>query len=178
MEIADLIKGPILYLVKRKWFLFGILPGVIILGTAFAIVAGRVLMIYPAICLNCHAKQTRIMMWSQSIHPSRVTCVNCHAEPGQLFPHKFLAKDEFVNKNCVNCHRDIEKKETEVHRDIKISHRLHILEAELKCVDCHRNIVHEKMIPGTINNSMPTNTANPARIWAPSKRGTREAPRA
>lgn len=156
MEIADLIKRPILYLVKKKWFLFGILPGVIILGIAFAISAGHVLMTFPAICLNCHVKQTRIMMWTESIHPSRVTCVNCHAEPGQLLPNKFLARDDFVNKNCISCHRDVEKKERQIHRDIKITHRLHIQEAELRCVDCHRNIVHEKMIPGTNRPSHET----------------------
>jgi len=149
MEIADLIKRPILYLVKQQWFLFGVLPGVIVIGLAFVLFAGHFLMAYPGICLHCHVNQTRIEMWSQSIHPARVTCVNCHAEPGQLFPHKFSAQGEFVNKNCLHCHKDVEKKGKQVSSDIKFTHRLHIQEAELACVDCHRNIVHEKMITGT-----------------------------
>jgi nitrate/TMAO reductase-like tetraheme cytochrome c subunit len=156
MKILDLIQYGVLYLLKRKWFSFGILPGLIVLGVAFVIFAGHILMTHPGICLHCHVGQTRIEMWSQSVHPTRVSCVNCHAEPGQLFPHKFSARDVFVNKNCINCHKDVEKKEKQVINEIKITHRMHIQEAELKCVDCHRNIVHEKMIPGTNRPSHAT----------------------
>jgi nitrate/TMAO reductase-like tetraheme cytochrome c subunit len=156
MELSNLIKKTIVYLVKQKWFLFGFLPGVIVIGLAFVLFAGHFLMAYPGICLHCHVNQTKIEMWSQSVHPDRVTCVNCHAEPGQLFPHKFSAKSEFVNKNCLHCHNNIEKKEQQISNDIKFSHRLHIQEAELTCVDCHRNIVHEKMLRGTNKPSHAT----------------------
>jgi len=156
MEIFNLLKRLIIYLVKKKWFLFGVLPGVLIIGVAVVILAGHFLMTYPGICLSCHESQTRIKMWTQSVHPSQVTCVNCHAEPGQVFPHKFSAKDEFVNKNCLYCHREVENRETEISNDIKITHRMHVQELELTCVHCHRNVVHEKTIPGTNRPSHAT----------------------
>jgi nitrate/TMAO reductase-like tetraheme cytochrome c subunit len=156
MRVGNLLKQIIIYLVRRKWFLFGFLPGILILGIFVVLLAGHFLMTYPGICLHCHVPQTRVMMWTKSVHPSEVTCVNCHAKPGQLFPHRYSAKDEFVNNNCVYCHKGVETKEKQVSHDIKIAHRLHIQELELRCVDCHRNIVHEKTIPGTNRPSHET----------------------
>lgn len=156
MKIFEVGKQLILYLVKKKWFLFGVLPAIVVIGVAAVLVAGHFLMTYPGICLHCHMPQTRIMMWTQSVHPTKVTCVNCHAKPGQLFPRKFFARDEFVDKNCRRCHGDVEKKETQISNDIRISHRMHIQELEMRCVDCHRNVVHEKTIPGTNRPSHAT----------------------
>jgi len=136
MRVGHLLKQIIMYLVRKKWFLFGFLPGALVLGVFVALLAGHFLMTYPGICLHCHVPQTRVMMWAESVHPSEVTCVNCHAKHGQLFPHKFSAEDEFVNNNCVYCHKGVEIKEEQISDDIRIAHRLHIQELELRCVDC------------------------------------------
>jgi hypothetical protein len=82
------------------------------------------------------------------IHPARVTCVNCHAKVGKMFPRDFFA-DERVNENCLFCHKHVAGKEKEEAHHMKIAHKLHIEESKLKCIDCHRNIAHEKMEAGT-----------------------------
>jgi nitrate/TMAO reductase-like tetraheme cytochrome c subunit len=134
---------------KSKWVIFGAGPIVTLIGVILVILVGHTLTAHPLVCLSCHARQTSISMWSPSmIHPARVTCVNCHAKPGQLFPRDFFA-DERVNENCLSCHRHVAEKEKEEAHHMKIAHKLHIEESNLKCIDCHRNIAHEKMEAGT-----------------------------
>jgi hypothetical protein len=136
-------------LMKSKWVIFVVGPVITLIGVALVIGIGHTLTTYPLICLSCHARQTSISMWSPSmIHPARVTCVNCHARPGQLFPRDFFA-DERVNGNCLSCHKHVAEKEKEEAHHMKIAHKLHIEESKLMCIDCHRNIAHEKMEAGT-----------------------------
>jgi hypothetical protein len=132
-------------ILKSKWFIFGIGPIFTLIGIVLVIGIGHTLTTYPLICLSCHARQTNISMWSPSaVHPARITCVNCHAKPGQLFPRDFFA-DERVNDNCLFCHRNVAEKGKETAHHMKIAHKLHIEESKLMCIDCHRNIAHEKM---------------------------------
>jgi nitrate/TMAO reductase-like tetraheme cytochrome c subunit len=136
-------------LLRSKWIIFGVGPILTLIGVVLVIWVGHTLTAHPAICLSCHARQSGISMWSPSmIHPSRVTCVNCHARPGQLFPRDFFA-DERVNDNCLFCHRNVAEKEMEEAHHMKIAHKLHIQESKLMCIDCHRNIAHEKKEAGT-----------------------------
>ncbi len=136
-------------LLKSKWVIFGLGPMITLIGVAFVIWIGHLLTTHPAICLSCHARQSSIPMWAQSaIHPARVTCVDCHAKPGQLFPRFFFA-DERVNDNCLSCHRHVVKKESGEAHHMKIAHKLHIEESKLMCIDCHRSIAHEKLEVGT-----------------------------
>ena len=132
-------------LLKSKWVIFGVGPILTLIGVAGVIWIGHLLTTYPAICLSCHARQSSIPMWSTSeIHPARVTCVDCHAKPGQLFPRKYFA-DEQVNNNCLGCHKHVAEKELEEAHHMKIAHKLHVEESKLMCIDCHRNIAHEKV---------------------------------
>jgi nitrate/TMAO reductase-like tetraheme cytochrome c subunit len=136
-------------LLKSKWVIFGAGPLVTLIGALLVIWVGHTLTAHPAICLSCHARQTSISMWSRSqIHPKSVTCVNCHAKVGQLFPRDFFA-DEQVNDNCLVCHKHVAAKEIEEAHHMKIAHKIHIEESKLMCIDCHRNIAHEKMEVGT-----------------------------
>ena len=136
-------------LLKSKWVIVFFGPLFTLIGVALVIWIGHVLTTYPIICLSCHARQTSISMWSPSmIHPSRVTCVNCHAKPGRLFPRYFYA-DERVNENCLFCHKHVAEKEKEEAHHMKIAHKIHIEESKLMCIDCHRNIAHEKIEAGT-----------------------------
>jgi len=132
-------------LLKSKWVIFGVGPILTLVGVVLVIWVGHTLTAHPLICLSCHARQTSISMWSPSaIHPARVTCANCHAKVGQLFPRDFFA-DERVNENCLFCHKHVAEKEKEEAHHMIIAHKLHIEESKLKCIDCHRNIAHEKM---------------------------------
>jgi nitrate/TMAO reductase-like tetraheme cytochrome c subunit len=136
-------------LLRSKWVIFGVGPGLTLIGVALVILIGQTLTTYPMICLSCHARQTSISMWAPSaIHPARVTCVNCHAKPYQLFPRDFFA-DEQMNDNCLYCHRDVAEKGMETADHMKIDHKLHTEEAKLMCIDCHRNIEHDKTEAGT-----------------------------
>ena len=136
-------------LLRSKWMIFGVGPLFTLIGVALVIWMGHLLTAHPAICLSCHARQTSISMWASSqIHPDRVTCVDCHAKVGQLFPRDFFA-DERVNDNCLVCHKHVAAKEIEEAHHMKIAHKLHVEESKLMCIDCHRNIAHEKMEVGT-----------------------------
>jgi len=135
-------------ILKSKWVIFGIGPLFTLIGAGLVIWIGHLLTTHPAICLSCHARQTSISMWAPSaIHPKKVTCVDCHAKIGQLFPRDFFA-DERVNDNCLVCHKDVAEREIEEAHHMKIAHKIHIEESKLKCIDCHRNIVHEKIEAG------------------------------
>jgi nitrate/TMAO reductase-like tetraheme cytochrome c subunit len=136
-------------ILKSKWVIFGIGPLFILIGVVLATWVGHTLTSYSVICLSCHAKQTSLTMWGPSaIHPARVTCVDCHAKPYQFFPRNFFA-DERVNKNCLFCHKYVPKKGMETADHMKIDHKLHTEEAKLMCIDCHRNIEHDKTEAGT-----------------------------
>jgi nitrate/TMAO reductase-like tetraheme cytochrome c subunit len=136
-------------LLKSGWVIFVVGPILTLIGVVLVIWVGHALTAHPAICLSCHARQTSLTMWSPSmIHPARVTCVDCHAKAGQMFPRDFYA-DERVDDNCLVCHRHVAEKEMEEAHHMQIAHKLHIEESKLKCIDCHRNIAHEKMEAGT-----------------------------
>lgn len=136
-------------LLGSKWVIFGVGPLFTLIGVVLVIWIGHVLTTYPVICLSCHARQSSIPMWSASqIHPEKVSCVDCHAKQGQLFPRLFYA-DERVNNNCLGCHKPITASEMEEAHHMKIAHKLHIEESKLMCIDCHRNIAHEKLEAGT-----------------------------
>lgn len=157
MKVLDILQGlrsivnikNLRTLLKIKWVVFGIGPFIFIIGILFVIGIGRWLTTYPPICLSCHAKQSALPMWEPSkVHSPKVTCVDCHAKPGELFPRFFFA-DERMNDNCLICHKAIPMKEMEETSPIKINHKLHHEEAKLMCIDCHRNIAHEKFEEGT-----------------------------
>jgi len=137
-------------LLKSKWVIFGVGPIFTLIGVALVIWIGHMLTTHPMICLSCHARQSSISMWAASaIHPASVTCVNCHAKAGQLFPRDFFA-DEKVNGKCLGCHKHVaEKAMEETAHHMKIAHKLHVEESKLMCIDCHRNIAHEKIEAGT-----------------------------
>lgn len=142
-------KRDIKTLLRKRWVIFGVCPLICLIGLSFVIWVGHLSTTHAVICLSCHAKQTNLPMWSPSqIHPKKVTCANCHAKPGQWFPMFFYA-DERVNDNCLSCHPKIAKSEMSEAHHMRITHKFHIEESKLLCIDCHRNIAHEKMEAGT-----------------------------
>lgn len=136
-------------ILKSKWVIFGVGPLFTLVGAGLVILMGHFLTTHPAICLSCHARQTSLSMWASSaVHPEDVTCANCHAKVGRFFPRDFFA-DERVNENCLGCHKQVGVKGMETAHHVKIAHKIHIEESKLVCIDCHRNIAHEKVETGT-----------------------------
>ncbi len=111
-------------------------------------------------CLNCHATgETPNRGIPSAVHPSftRVSCVDCHAKPGQIvfegYVKGFMAEPERVSSNCMRCH----PKTSEVADQqgfkfnslgIAINHKAH-LERGATCVSCHANVAHDLEEPKT-----------------------------
>ncbi len=114
---------------------------------------------HPFFCLSCHRNQDVAAMWLPSrSHAGAATCVDCHTSPGDLVPRKFSASDELMNQNCTRCHATIpggEQTDLEKVRIVKISHKVHG-EKKALCIDCHRNIEHDKSSPRTNRPAMET----------------------
>ncbi|MBI5967306.1 MAG: hypothetical protein HY882_05560 [Deltaproteobacteria bacterium] len=142
---------------KRTWALIT----VIILILAAIPTLGLVLFTttHPFYCLSCHRNQNPTERWLPSrAHPASVTCTDCHAKPGEIFPSTYYASDDLMNKNCLRCHQSIPRGEqTDLHsvRIVKISHKLHA-EKNALCIDCHFNIEHDTYSPRTNRPRMET----------------------
>lgn len=99
-------------------------------------------------CLSCHSHQRDTKVWRASrVHPA-LDCAECHAEPGAVLPLNFEADPERTNANCIRCHEETVRSVRLYYKfntlKIKIPHRLHAGEMQIPCVQCHRNIFHDK----------------------------------
>lgn len=107
-------------------------------------------------CLTCHATgETPTKGNGSMVHPGygKVSCVDCHAKPGQViyvegYRGGFSASPSEVSDNCVRCHESIIGKNDEAgflfnELDIRIPHQKHVAEIGAKCTDCHRNVAHD-----------------------------------
>jgi predicted CXXCH cytochrome family protein len=101
-------------------------------------------------CGSCHTEYYKLWSESRSHTPEDAECTDCHAERWSLAPGNFSASDERISPNCIRCHEDILKQEKadqlKLHF-IKISHKKCMEKSGNKCLDCHRNIVHDKLAP-------------------------------
>lgn len=112
----------------------------------------------PRFCVSCHIEKGAYDTWTQSTH-SRVSCNLCHVKPGFLSALEFrfalfrlayvtVTKDPSkptevtlpANENCDQCHKV--KRTISPSGDLKIPHQSHVKLRKLRCVDCHRNMVH------------------------------------
>lgn len=76
-------------------------------------------------CLQCHAKNQKLMFWDNSKHKQEdVACVSCHTVHKNPKPY---AKQP---DKCFECHKDIKAQVN------KFSHHP-IIEGKVKCSDCH-----------------------------------------
>lgn len=105
-------------------------------------------------CLSCHATgETPDRSVTSQVHPdlSEVSCVDCHARPGQVvfegYVKGFMAEPERVSGNCVRCHPATPER-TGVEgfkfneNGIQVNHQAH-LERGATCVSCHANVAHD-----------------------------------
>ncbi|MBI4333281.1 MAG: hypothetical protein HY673_18610 [Chloroflexi bacterium] len=112
-------------------------------------------------CLTCHATgETPDKELGSRVHPdyARVSCVDCHAKPGQRivvegYRGGFSATPAFVSKNCGSCHQDIIRADQQGFQfnelDIRIDHEKHVTKLGAQCTDCHRNVAHEYSVEPT-----------------------------
>jgi len=115
---------------------------------------------HPFFCLSCHKNQEPIQMWLPSrVHPQSVGCVDCHTPRGEItLSHAFSASDDLMNQRCLSCHPTNpagEQMDLDKVKIVKISHQQHENEKAL-CIDCHRNVEHDKGTPRTNRPTMET----------------------
>ena len=118
-----------------------------------------------AYCLTCHSTgETPDRGVRSLVHPDfdRVTCVDCHAKPGQIvfegYYKGFMAEPERVNDNCLRCHRVMTQTNEQTgfkfnFLDIRITHKDH-LERGASCTTCHANVAHDLHVPKTNRPTM------------------------
>ncbi|MHB1345096.1 MAG: NapC/NirT family cytochrome c [Thermoleophilia bacterium] len=119
----------------------------------------------PGFCGNCHLMEEPVELWEDSTH-ANVNCIKCHVEPGFLkeLEHKVLSYKEIyaqffghgemppdvkrpTNESCLQCHTL--DREVSPGGDLRIPHREHVEMRDLKCADCHFNVVHTRNgVPG------------------------------
>jgi hypothetical protein len=109
--------------------------------------------------------------WSTSVH-AKVSCQRCHRQPDTASQLTYGARmtGEFYlalvapgrdpklfeqpsNESCRSCHTDL--RTVSPKGDLNIPHRAHVDVLKLKCVDCHRYLVHDKSPEG--KNTPPMN---------------------
>jgi nitrate/TMAO reductase-like tetraheme cytochrome c subunit len=114
----------------------------------------------PSFCDNCHLMVEPTELWEQSTH-GNVNCIECHVNPGIVneIEHKILSYKEIYaqifgsgemppdvhlpsNESCLQCHND--DREVSPSGDIKIPHLEHVEMRDLRCADCHFNVVHSR----------------------------------
>ncbi len=143
---------------KRTWaFIVAIL---LILAVIPALGLVRFTTSHPFFCLTCHKNQDVPEMWLPSrMHPASVDCVDCHLSGGSIpFSHGFSASDDLMNQKCVGCHPSIpggEQMDLDKVRVVKVSHKQHA-DKKVLCIDCHRNLAHDKGTPRTNRPTMET----------------------
>lgn len=114
----------------------------------------------PNFCANCHLMEEPKKLWDESTH-SNVNCVMCHVDPGvvnalihkvesykeiyaNFFGHGEMPPDVKLpsNESCLQCHNL--DRNVSPGGDINIPHRQHVEMRDLKCADCHFNVVHTR----------------------------------
>ncbi len=146
--------------VRVRWrYLLLIAAALVVIGVA-AVYLPVAMTSTPSFCQNCHLMKEPTALWEESTH-ANVNCVQCHVEPGILktLEHKALSYKEIyfnffgegrmpedialpTNAACLQCHNL--DRTVSPGGDIKIPHREHVEMRNLKCADCHFNVVHTR----------------------------------
>ena len=144
-------------LYKRTWALIAAV--LVILAALPGLGVVRFTTSHPFFCLSCHKNQNPIEMWVPSrVHPASVGCVDCHTSKNRFMAHSFSASDDVMHQKCVSCHGTVpggEQMDLDKVKIVKISHRQHA-DKKILCIDCHRNLEHDKGTPRTNRPVMET----------------------
>ena len=152
MKIPEIPK-----LSKGTWVLIVAILLIVAAGSGLGLV--RFTTGHPFFCLSCHQNQDVPARWLPSrAHPESVVCLDCHDSGSNIFFRKFSASDELMNQKCMGCHPALpagEQTTVQTVRVVYISHKLHA-EKKVLCIDCHRNIAHDRADPQTYRPIMET----------------------
>jgi hypothetical protein len=141
----------------RRWIVWAVL-GVVVLLVAIPVA----LTATPRQCASCHEMKPYYESWQASSHRGAApSCLTCHTQPGILSRIGFefgvyrmigahfaggkvstTAKNSPSVQSCrrSGCHSL--NRETSNSGDIKINHRLHVVQANIACPKCHAGAVH------------------------------------
>ena len=112
----------------------------------------------PLHCQSCHLEQTELWQLSGA-HSTETKCSDCHAPWPRVLPTRInvvqqyrdavvptnlTVRDERISENCLQCHESVLDGSHTTSESVVLSHRIHFEEG-MMCVDCHRNISHDKM---------------------------------
>jgi hypothetical protein len=141
----------------RSWILSVVL-GLVVAGFAIPVA----FTISPGQCASCHEMKPYYDSWQNSSHRGAApNCLYCHVKPGvlNLVGYEFAFYGEIAGhfsgavvattaanapavQSCqrAGCHSL--NRETSNAGDIKINHRLHVIQAKIPCTSCHPGAVH------------------------------------
>ncbi|MHB8766617.1 MAG: hypothetical protein ACYDA8_20090 [Deferrisomatales bacterium] len=150
----------------------GLIAVLALAGLVVFFVGARHINTTPSQCASCHPEVTAMWKRSQGHPAGVVTCHECHGQHAevpagpnifafvrdQLIPEKYFSADERVEGRCRGCHEPILSADTEQKKLIRVNHKLHLTGVdaqgrpvafegrplELKCLECHRTVAHDK----------------------------------
>lgn len=113
-------------------------------------------------CGLCHYEKKYVNSWNKSIHKD-VNCVSCHVEPGvvgffvektlllkriavglDLIKRKSVVTTTTPSNACLRCHQNIMTDVVD-NKGVRVKH-IHIAEKGYRCVDCHNQVAHRKIV--------------------------------
>ncbi|TLM99356.1 MAG: hypothetical protein FDZ75_00240, partial [Actinobacteria bacterium] len=140
------------------------LVGVAVLVAIVVLVVPAVVASQPAFMKRFTDTVPAYRTWAVSVH-AEVPCRSCHSSPGLVgqgagayrmlgafYRSVFLREREFgdvtspPNDACSSCHVDL--RAVSPTGDLRIPHRAHVSVLKMRCVTCHRYLVHDKSVEG------------------------------
>lgn len=131
---------------------------IIVLAVLFALVWPVFSTVQPAYYRRYPGLAERMDHWETSTH-SRISCIECHTEPGiggfvafaaESVPAFYsqiasgASKTNLISapsrRACQKCHTDY--RTVAPSGDLLIPHRAHVQVLGMSCVECHQNLVH------------------------------------
>jgi len=152
---------------RRRLFL---VLGIVALAVAIFVIVPGYIAAQPKFLERYASTSGAYKMWSKSVH-AQVPCQSCHVSPawtdqviyalrmpGEFYlslavpsrQPKILATP--TNAACSSCHTDLRK--VSPSGDLNIPHRAHVTVLKLKCVTCHKFLVHQANPQGTHKPTM------------------------
>lgn len=152
MKISDIWAN------KQRLIKYAVITVGVLAAVAVAGVAATVATSTPDFCATCHVMKPEYVTWQASAH-SRVSCVQCHVQPGlgNALIHKVEASKELYkyvtktyelpimmteqidNDRCLKCHNL--KRRITATGDLVIPHKKH-QDQKISCLKCHQGVAH------------------------------------
>ena len=152
---------------RTRWIVLGVLVVVL-----FLLVWPIVSTLQPGYYRHFLKLDDRMEYWAKSTH-SKVTCTQCHVEPGVGGFVSFAARSipAFYSQlvtgasdtnllkapsraACQKCHTTY--RTVAPSGDLLIPHRAHVVVLKMECVDCHKDLVHSENRRGFNRPEMET----------------------